>query len=257
MKRIRVIPILLLRNNGLVKTVKFKNPTYIGDPINAVKIFNEKEVDELAFIDIEATKLNKEPDYNKLEEIASECFMPLAYGGGIKNLEQIKRIFAVGVEKVIINSAIIANRNLISEGAKIFGNQSIVASVDVRKNLFGKYICYTNSGKNKIKTDLIPFVKYIEQLGAGEIVLTSIDREGTFKGYDLEMIKQVTENVNIPVIANGGASCVEDFEKAVNIGGASAVAAGSLFVYKSENRGVLINYPSQEALKEKLFDKIL
>ncbi|MBN2663711.1 MAG: imidazole glycerol phosphate synthase subunit HisF [Bacteroidales bacterium] len=256
MKRIRVIPILLLQNNGLVKTVRFKKTTYIGDPINAVKIFNEKEVDELAFIDIEATVKNKEPDYNKIEEIASECFMPLAYGGGIKNLEQVKRIFAIGVEKVIINSAIILNRNLISEGAKIYGNQSIVVSVDVKKDFFGKYNCYFNSGKNKIKTDFITFVKEIEQLGAGEIVLTSIDREGTFKGYDLELIKQVTKNVNIPVIANGGASCVEDFEKAVNIGGASAVSAGSLFVYKSENRGVLINYPSQNELKEKLFSKI-
>jgi len=257
MKRIRVIPVLLLQNNGLVKTVKFKHPTYIGDPINAVKIFNEKEVDELAFIDIEATVKNKEPDYTKIEEIASECFMPLAYGGGILNLEQIKRIFAIGVEKVILNSSIISNRNLISEAARIFGNQSIVASVDVRKNLFGKYDCYIKSGKNKINEKLISFVRQIQELGAGEIVLTSIDREGTFKGYDLELIKQVTEHISIPVIANGGASCVEDFEKAVNLGGASAVAAGSLFVYKSENRGVLINYPSQNELKEKLFSKIL
>ncbi len=256
MKHIRVIPILLLQNNGLVKTIKFKNPTYIGDPINAVKIFNEKEVDELAFIDIEATIKQKEPDYNKIEEIASECFMPLAYGGGIKNIEQIKRIFAIGVEKVIINSAIISNRNLISEGAKIFGNQSIVASVDVKKDFFGKYVCYTNSGKNKVKLNLVEFVKYIENLGAGEIVLTSIDREGTFKGFDNDLIKLVSQNVQIPVVANGGASKIEDFESAINIGGASAVAAASLFVYKSQNRGVLINYPSQNELKEKLFEKI-
>jgi len=247
---------LLLQNNGLVKTVKFKNPTYIGDPINAVKIFNEKEVDELAFIDIEATNKNKEPDYNKIEEIASECFMPLAYGGGIKNLYQIKRIFAIGVEKVIINSAILSNENLITQAAQIFGSQSLVASVDVRKDLFGKYCCFTNSGKNKVKLNIVDFVTKIEQLGAGEIVLTSIDREGTFKGYDLDLIKIVTESVNIPVVANGGAKLVDDFSNAIIKGGASAVAAGSLFVYKSENRGVLINYPSQKELKEKLFNKI-
>jgi cyclase len=257
MKRIRVIPILLLQNNGLVKTVKFKNPTYIGDPINAVKIFNEKEVDELAFIDIEATRKQKEPDYNKIEEIASECFMPLAYGGGIKTLDQIKRIFAIGVEKVIINSALADNPELITKAANIFGNQSIVASVDAGKDFFGKYACYTQSGSHKVKQKLIDFVKSLENAGAGELVLTAILREGTFSGYDLELLASVTNTVKIPVVANGGASKIEDFADAVRIGGASAVAAGSLFVYKSENRGVLINYPSQKDLKEKLFDKIM
>ena len=256
MKRIRVIPVLLLQNGGLVKTTKFKKPNYIGDPINAVKIFNEKEVDELVFLDIEATKLGKKPDYSKIEEIASECFMPLGYGGGIKNIEQVKRIIGIGVEKVILNSSAVTNPHLIGEIAKIYGNQCAVVAVDVRKDIFGKYVCYTASGKNKVKQKLIDFVKFIENEGAGEIILTSIDKEGTFKGYDIDLIKKVSESVNIPVVANGGASKIEDFTNAIQNGGASAVAAGSLFVYKSNNRGVLINYPSQKELKEKVFKKI-
>jgi len=256
MKRIRVIPVLLLQNGGLVKTIKFKKPNYIGDPINAVKIFNEKEVDELVFLDIDATKLGKEPDYTKIEEIASECFMPLGYGGGIKNIEQVKRIIGIGVEKVILNTSAIANPQLISEIAKIYGNQCAVVSVDVKKDMFGKYVCYTTSGKNKVKQKIIDFVKTLENFGAGEIILTSIDREGTFNGYDIDLIKKVSEIINIPVVANGGAGKIEDFANATINGGASAVAAGSLFVYKSANRGVLINYPSQKELKEIVFDKI-
>ncbi|MCF6365351.1 MAG: AglZ/HisF2 family acetamidino modification protein [Bacteroidales bacterium] len=256
MKRIRVIPVLLLQNGGLVKTVKFKKPNYIGDPINAVKIFNEKEVDELIFLDIEATKLGKEPDYNKIDEIASECFMPLGYGGGIRNLEQVKRIIGIGVEKVILNSSAVSNPKLIGEIAKIYGNQCSVVSIDVKKDMFGKHICYTTSGKNKVKQKIIDFVKFAENEGAGEIIITSIDREGTFKGYDIDLIKKVSENVNIPVVANGGASKVEDFTDAILNGGASAVSAGSLFVYKSANRGVLINYPSPQELKELVFKKI-
>lgn len=256
MKRIRVIPILLLQAGGLVKTVGFKKPNYIGDPINAVKIFNEKEVDELAFIDIEASIKNTEPDYLKIEEIASECFMPLAYGGGIKNIEQVKKIINIGVEKIIVNSAIISNPEIITQTAQIYGSQSVVASVDVKKNLFGKYVCYTHSGKTKIKQKLTAYLKQIEQLGAGEIILTSIDKEGTFSGYDIELIRKAAETVSVPVVANGGASCIEDFTKAVQAG-ASAIAAGSFFVYKSKNKGVLINYPAQKELKEKLFEKIV
>lgn len=256
MKRIRVIPVLLLQNNGLVKTVNFKNHTYIGDPINAVKIFNEKEVDELAFIDIEATVKQKEPDYTKIEEIASECFMPLAYGGGIKNIEQIKRIFSIGVEKVIVNSSAALNSDLISHAANIYGNQSIVVSVDVKKDFFGKYNCFINSGRTKVKQRLHEYLKMLEEKGAGEIILTSIDSEGTFKGYDIELIKIVSQSVNIPIVANGGANSVDNFADAIINGGASAVAAGSLFVYKSLNRGVLINYPSQIELKNKIFQKI-
>ena len=255
MKRIRVIPILLLQNRGLVKTIKFKKPNYIGDPINAVKIFNEKEVDELAFLDIEATKLQKEPNYKIIEEIASECFMPLAYGGGIMNIEQVKKIFNIGVEKIIINTSAYKTPQLITEAAKIYGNQSIAASIDVKKDIFGKYKCFINSGKTKIKQNIFDYVKMLEQLGAGELILTSIDKEGTFSGYDTYLIEKISELVSIPIVANGGASNINDFAKAINCG-ASAVAAGSVFVYKSENRGVLINYPSQKELKEKLFSKI-
>lgn len=256
MNRIRVIPILLLKNKGLVKTVKFKNPTYIGDPINAVKILNEKEVDELVFLDIEASKKNKPPDYHMIEDIASECFMPLAYGGGINSLEQIKRIFGIGVEKVVINSAVVTNSKLITEAANIFGNQSIVVSIDVKNNIFGKYIAYTKSASHKINRNIVDFAKHVEELGVGEIILSSIDREGTFGHYDLKLLKSISQNVNIPVVANGGASDIADFTMAVNEGGASAVAAGSLFVYKSKNKGILINYPSQADLKEKLFNKV-
>jgi cyclase len=256
MNRIRVIPVLLLQNKGLVKTINFKNPTYIGDPINAVKIFNEKEVDELVFLDIEATTKNQEPNYNTIEEISSECFMPLAYGGGIKNIEQIKKIFDIGVEKVIINSAAAKNPKLISEAAKIYGNQSIVVSVDVKKDLFGRYNCFINSGNQKVKFEPAEYLKLLEESGAGEIILTSINKEGTFKGFDIELIKKLTHEVNIPIVANGGAGSIDDFVKAIIEGGASAVAAGSFFVYKGETRGILINYPEQNELKEKFLSKI-
>jgi len=182
--------------------------------------------------------------------------MPLGYGGGIRNIEQVKRIIGIGVEKVILNSSAVINPKLISEVAKIYGNQCAVVSVDVKKDMFGKYVCYTTSGKNKVKQKIIDFVKFLENEGAGEIILTSIDREGTFKGYDIDLIKKVSESVNIPVVANGGASKTEDFATAIITGGASAVSAGSLFVYKSENRGVLINYPSQKELREKIFEKL-
>ncbi len=256
MKRIRIIPVLLLQNGGLVKTINFKKPNYIGDPINAVKIFNEKEVDELIFIDIDATKQRKEPDYNKIEEIASECFMPLGYGGGIKNIEQVKKIIGIGVEKVILNSSVAVNPKLIGKVAKIYGSQCAVVSIDVKKDIFGKYICYTSSGKNKIKQNIIDYVKLVENEGAGEIILTSIDREGTFKGYDINLIKKVSESVNIPVVSNGGAYTITDFTNAIKEGGASAVSAGSFFVYKSKNKGILINYPSQKELREFVFEKI-
>jgi cyclase len=256
MKRIRVIPVLQLKGEGLYKTVKFRSPRYIGDPINAVKIFNEKEVDELAFIDIEATITNKEPNYNKIEEIASECFMPLAYGGGIKNIEQAKKIFSIGIEKIIINTAAYTNTKLIEQIAKIYGNQSVVVAIDVKKDFFGKKRPFIKSASEKIKTEVHKWAKTLENAGSGEIILTSVDHDGTFKGYDIDLIKKVSETVSIPVVANGGASKIEDFKMAIIDGGASAVAAGSLFVYKSQNRGILINYPSQKELKEKIFEKL-
>jgi len=256
MKRIRIIPVLQLKGEGLYKTVKFRKPRYVGDPINAVKIFNEKEVDELAFIDIEASIKNKEPNYNKIEEIASECFMPLAYGGGINNIKQVNKIFSIGVEKIIINTSSYTNPKLIEQTAKIYGSQSVVISIDFKKDIFNTNRPYIKSGTQKIKQKLHLWAKNVENYGAGEILLTSINRDGTYSGYDLDTINDISQSVNIPVIANGGASGIEDMAKAVINNHASACAAGSLFIFASSNRGVLINYPTQDELKEKIFTKL-
>jgi len=207
------------------------------------------------FLDIEASRLNKEPDYKVIEEIASECFMPLGYGGGITNIEQVKKIIGIGVEKIVLNASAYLYPKLIPEIANIFGSQAVVVSIDVKKDLFQRTKCYTHNGKNKIKHTIVDYAKSLEARGAGEIILTSIQREGSFSGYDIELIKQISEEVNIPLVANGGASKIEDFTEAI-INGASAVAAGSFFVYKGSNKGVLINYPTQIELKEKLFKKL-
>lgn len=252
MPRIRVIPILLLQNAGLVKTIRFKNPTYIGDPINAVKIFNEKEVDELALIDIGCTLQNREPNYSHIEEIVSEAFMPLAYGGGITTLDAAKKVFDCGVEKIIINASASQNPRLISQVANVFGSQSMAVSVDVKRNIFGKYIIYTHGGKKKVKMQLVEFLKQLETFGAGEVILTNINREGTFEGYDVHLYELCAHHVNIPIVANGGAHATSDFLKAIQ-SGASAVAAGSFFIYKGKERGILINYPTQEELTEQIF----
>ena len=253
MLRVRVIPTLLLDNGRLVKTINFKKPNYIGDPINAVKIFNEKEMDEIVILDISATKEKKKPNIKHIEEIASEAFMPLAYGGGIKTLDEVKSLFGVGIEKIILNSTAHTNTQLIGAAANLFGSQSIVASIDVKKNIFGKKLVFTEAGKFNTKYSAVDYAKRMEEAGAGEIVVTSIDREGTFTGFDIDLIKEVSNAVRIPVIASGGAASVNDFAKAVVEGKASAVAAGSMFVYQGELKGILINFPSQEELKEKLY----
>lgn len=250
MRQTRVIPCLLLKNQGLVKTIKFKNPKYVGDPINAVKIFNEKEVDELIFLDTTATIENRKPTFNLLTQIASECFMPFGYGGGIRTLEHIKEILSLGVEKVAINSYAVENPAFIRSAAEYFGSQSIVVSIDVKKNLFGKYEVYTHSGRKAAKLNPVEFAVQMEKTGAGELFLSSIDRDGTMKGYDIELIKKVTKAVSIPVIVCGGAGRIEDFGDAVQKGGASAVAAGSLFVFIGPHRAVLINFPSSEELQK-------
>jgi imidazole glycerol-phosphate synthase subunit HisF len=249
MVQTRVIPCLLLRNRGLVKTVKFKNPTYLGDPINVVKIFNDKEVDELVFLDITATVERKGPPFKLLSEIASECFMPLAYGGGIRTLEDIRTILSVGVEKIAINSYAVENPNFIRAVADLFGSQSIVVSIDVKKSLFGKYELFSHSGTKKTGLDPIKFAVEMERLGAGELLLNSIDRDGMMQGYDLELIKKVADSVNIPVVACGGAHTINDLGDAVKKGGASAVAAGSMFVFHGPHRAVLISYPTPQELK--------
>ena len=257
MRRIRVIPVLLIQNGGLVKSIKFKKHKYVGDPINAVKIFNEKEVDEIAIIDISATKDKRTPNVSQIKEIASEAFMPLSYGGGITTIEQVQTILYEGAEKVIVNTSALDNIDLITAIAEQFGSQSAVVSIDVKKDIFGKYKVYRNNGKKKTSLDPMEFAKKVELAGAGEIILTAIDRDGTYLGYDLDLLKQITNSVQIPVVACGGASQLSDFTDVVRLGGASAAAAGSLFVYASEQKGVMINYPKQEKLKNEIFSKII
>ncbi len=252
MTRIRVIPVLLVQNGGLVKTVKFKKPIYVGDPLNTVKLFNDKEVDEIAVFDISATPNNRPPDFTLIAELAGECFMPLTYGGGITSLEDIRKLFNLGVEKVAINSAAVNDRKLISSAASMFGNQSIVISIDVRINLFGKHRVYSHNGSKNTGYDPVNFAVEMEQSGAGELFINSIDRDGTYMGYDLNLIEKIANAVQVPVIVCGGASSVTDFGKAV-LKGASAVAAGSLFVFHGIHKAVLVNFPSQEILKEKLY----
>jgi cyclase len=249
MKNIRVIPILLLKEMGLYKSVKFKDLKYVGDPINAIKIFNEKEVDELIFLDINASVNNKEPNYQMLSDIASECFMPLCYGGGIKNLTQIEKILYAGVEKVSINTASVEDKNLIRNAADKFGSSTIVISIDSKKGFLSGYNTYTRSGKQNTKRNPVEFAKYVEDQGAGEILLTSIEADGTMSGYDLELIKTVSNSVSIPVIASGGAGSLQHMKEAVKVG-ASAVAAGSFFVFQGKHRAVLITYPDKAQLKE-------
>jgi cyclase len=255
MKRIRVIPALLIQKKGLVKSIQFKDHKYVGDPINAVKIFNEKEVDEIVVLDISATSEKRPPDINQIQEIASEAFMPLGYGGGITTLEEIKTLISAGVEKVILNTAAFYHSELITEAAKYVGSQSIVVSIDVKKNFFGKYKLHINNGTKNTGIDPVEYAKKMENAGAGELLLNSIEKDGTFGGYDISLIELISSAVNIPVVAIGGAASVNDFALAVQHG-ASAVSAGSMFVFQRPHRAVLISYPSQKELKEKLFEQV-
>ena len=252
MLKTRVMPCLLLRNAALVKTIQFKDPGYIGDPINAIRIYNEKEVDELIFLDIGATTEGKKPPFKIIENIASECFMPVAYGGGVRDIADVKQIFSLGIEKISLNSYVVENPQFVRQVADTFGAQSVVVSIDVKKKLFGRYEVRTHGGRKSTGLDPVSFAVEMEKMGAGEILLTSIDRDGTMQGYDIDLIRQVTSAVGIPVIASGGAGKVEDFGKAVKEGGASAVAAGSMVVYYGRNRAVLINFPSRQELENEL-----
>lgn len=238
----RVIPCLLLRGNGLVKTEKFTDEKYIGDPINAVKIFNEKEVDELIFLDITATPEGRGPRLELIQEIAGECFMPLCYGGGISDLNQMESIFTAGVEKVCINSAAIKNPELVKQASDIYGAQSIVVSIDVKKNLFGHYTVSTDRGKKSLHKNPVEYAKQMEDMGAGEIFINSVNLDGTRKGYDIDLVSQVSGAVSVPTIACGGAGELADFKKAIE-SGASAVSAGSFFVFHGKHKAVLITYP--------------
>jgi len=249
MVQVRVIPCLLLKNNGLYKGVKFKNHQYVGDPINAVRIFNDKEVDEIVFLDITATASNREPHYELIRDIASECFIPFSYGGGIKTVASAERILALGVERVILNSSAIENPSLVSEIASVYGSQSVIVSIDVKKNIWGEYTVYSHSGSKKTRQDLKSYVKQMEDRGAGEIMLTSIDRDGTTGGYDRELITMVSNLISIPLIATGGAGSLAHLADGIKHG-ASAVGAGSMFVLYGKHKAVLITYPSQKELKE-------
>lgn len=248
MNKTRVIPVLLLRGKGLVKTVKFKDPKYIGDPINSVRIFNEKEVDELVFLDITATPEGRGPDFELLADIAGEAFMPMAYGGGIASLDHVQRIIALGFEKVVIDTAAYGAPQLIRDAVAVYGSQSIVGCVDVRRTLLGRYELHSHAGKNRQSVGLVEHVSGLEQLGVGEIIVNSVDRDGTQSGYDLKLLQKVSSAVSVPVVACGGASGLDDFVAAVEQGGASAVAAGSLFVFMGPHRAVLINYPDRAEL---------
>jgi cyclase len=250
--KVRLIPCLLLKGSGLVKTVNFNKYNYVGDPINTCRIFNELEVDELTFLDISASVENKEPDYKVLQEISEECFMPVSYGGGIKNMQQVEKILSIGFEKVIVNSSALENKKLLTEISDNFGSQSLIVSIDYKKNLFGKYHVYGLSGTKNYKVHPLEWAKEVKKYGCGEIMLTSIDREGTWKGFDVELTKQVTEKVNLPVIANGGAGCIDDIVEVVVNGGASAVALGSMVVYQAKDMGVLINFPDRELLSQRI-----
>jgi imidazole glycerol-phosphate synthase subunit HisF len=250
-----VIPVLLLKNGGLYKSSKFGDFKYVGDPINAVKIFNEKEVDEIILLDIEATTQGRSPNINFIQEIASEAFMPLGYGGGISRMEMMRSLLRSGVEKVVINNAAINNPRLIYDAAKEFGSSSVVVSIDVKKDWRGKYNVYTLNGRVNTGKNPIDFSKTMEEMGAGEIFLNSIDRDGTYSGFDLSLTERVSKNLNIPVVICGGASSISDFELAINAG-ASAVAAGSMFVFQRPHNAVLISYPEQSNLHQKLYSRI-
>lgn len=245
MLRPRIIPCLLVKNGGLVKTVNFANPKYVGDPINAVKIFNEKEVDELIVLDIDATVQNREPDYGRIRNLAAECRMPLCYGGGVKTVEQVARIISLGVEKVAVSAAAISDPGIVERAAEVVGSQSIVVVMDVNKTeRGGKYEVWTQNGRKPSGRYPVEFAKKMEELGAGEVVINSIDRDGVMKGYDLDLVNEIREAISLPITVLGGAGSLKDVAALIHSFGIIGAAAGSLFVFKGIYRAVLINYPS-------------
>ncbi|MCS0581293.1 AglZ/HisF2 family acetamidino modification protein [Massilia pinisoli] len=249
----RVIPCLLLQDGGLVKTQGFRRPRYVGDPINAVRIFNDKYVDELVFLDIDASRTGAEPNYDLIQRIAGECFMPLCYGGGIRTLEQARRIVAVGVEKIAVNSMAIDNPALLSAMSAELGASSVVAGIDVKRDFFGRERVFHPGKRRLTSLDPVAHAVAVVRAGAGEIFLNSVDRDGRGTGFDVDLIARVSAAVNVPVIACGGAAGLDDMRAAVQ-SGASAAAAGSMFVFYGPHRAVLINYPAYGAVRE-LFSK--
>jgi len=254
MLRSRITPCLLVQDGGLIKTTKFKNPKYIGDPINAVKIFNEKEADELIILDIDASVNSIAPDYKMIENLAKECRMPLCYGGGIKNLEQAKKIVALGVEKVALSSVIFDTPDLISEISQKIGCQSVVVILDVKKKILSNsYNVWTHNGKKNTNRDVIDVIKEVQDLGVGEIVLNFIDFDGTMKGYPIDVIKNLKSYITVPLSIMGGAKSLKDMGNAVSECGLIGVAAGSLFIFKGKYRAVLINYPARQQKEEFIY----
>ncbi len=246
--RPRIIPVLLIHDQGVVKTVQFQNPTYIGDPINAIKIFNDKEVDEIIVLDIDASKNKRSPSLKKIAELSSECFMPMAYGGGITSIEMMRDIFRLGVEKIILNHHILKHGDLIKEASQEFGSQSIVVAIDIKQDKKRQYGIYDYCAKEIITQDLFGFITQIQEWDAGEVFINSVDRDGMMQGYDLDLLQQISKNIHIPLIVCGGAGKLIDFNLAIQ-NGADACAAGSLFVFQGRHKAVLINYPSQDELQ--------
>jgi len=245
MFRPRIIPVLLLKGKGLAKTVRFKDPRYIGDPINAVRIFNDLEADELVFVDITASREKRCVSLDLVRQIGDEAYMPFAVGGGITGLDQMESLFKAGAEKVVINTGAVKKPGLIEDAARYFGSQSIIVSIDVKQNLFKRQKVYIRDGREKTRLDPAAWAGQAAELGAGEIMINSIDRDGMMTGYDLDLIRRLSDAVAVPVIACGGAGSLEDFRQGFDQGGAHALAAGSLFVYHGPRRAVLINYPSK------------
>lgn len=242
----RYIPILLLKDGGLYKTRKFGKETYLGDPVNTIKIFNDKLVDELVFLDIAAARSRAAPNIEMLKEIAGECFMPLAYGGGLNSVEQVRDILAIGFEKVVVNSAAWTDPELVPSLARVFGSSTVVGSIDVKKNWMGREKVYICGGSEAISMSVVEWAQELERRGVGEIMINSIDKDGEMTGYDLELIKRVSDAVTVPVIAAGGARDKDDLKAAVQDAGASAAAAGAMFVFQGKHRAVLISYPGSK-----------
>lgn len=250
MVEVRLIPQLLVHKQGLYKTEKFKKHNYIGDPINAIKIFNEKEVDELIIVDIDASREGSPPNFKMIEDIASECFMPLCYAGGVTSLDQMKKIFYLGVEKISLSSSLFLKKNLIKKAAEVFGNQSVLVTIDYKKDFWGKRKVYIHNAKKKLNYTPEDALKIAEDMGAGEIVLNSIDNEGTMKGLDIDYLKKLGQMTNLPIIASGGVGTIEHIKELFSQTTIKAVACGSKFVYVGPLKGVLINYPSRKEIEQ-------
>lgn len=254
MLRHRVIPVLLLQDNGLVKTKQFRDPVYLGDPLNVINIYNDKEVDELIVLDINSTKYNKPIDFGLIKDISQECFMPLGYGGGIKSIQDIEKLFQIGVEKIILNSSL-SNIKMVKEAVDIFGSQSVVASVDIKRSKYNSYGVYSYLKGKVIDGDFLKYIKNIERLNVGEIFINNVDRDGMQNGYDIELINLISNSVEVPVIACGGAGSLNDMKELIKATNVSAIAAGSLFVFYGVYNAVLITYPKYSELEKILNDE--